>query len=684
MVVAFNEHRFGNIERIIQALMRICFVTEVIVWNNNENVRYVDNVGGASFVKVINSPENIGTMARYKACTHSSSRSCYMIDDDWLPIHLHMLYYIHLRHDSSETVVLTNAVTQFMDYTYTFHENARHFGFAWLGVGSIVPKSHAHKFISLAHLIDEEFSKHEDIFFTLFSDVPPIVISAKIQDLNGNTHDHGMSSEPGYLEFQMKAFNAAFKTVSNDARNFPPNVERAKRWEDVRAICPDGRKYVTSNILPVYATQKKKCAISECNFELDGTSQTRFAHSSYEAICDNSGQCAFMNMLLTNSYIGYEFVEPVGASSLRVVVKGVFNVDAAFSVEAVHSESNNFESVPHQLRMRRRARSIIRSSEAHDVLEFVFERIQRVRAIRLVALRDVRASLCDVQVNTAGENESESKRDRSDTNDELVLEYEPETSKEAVNLTIAITSAVENHSHRQAIRKTLALWSAEFSGVSVRFFIGSSNDTVPEIEKENAVYKDIIQQTIAEGYDALTVRTLMIFEWVVRNASETNFLLKMDDDTFVQLEQIVAFLRTVTREESLYMGHFFYEQEVYRSPLEKNYEPLYEGSLYPPYASGSGYVLSINLVQFILRSWKEPQSLRIFRNEDVSVGIWLLALNDVRRLHRDDFWPEPPAECKEDAVLVHRVDPLQMLKYYKNLRTSGCMCSTSKAACHKI
>ena len=45
------------------------------------------------------------------------------------------------------------------------------------------------------------------------------------------------------------------------------------------------------------------------------------------------------------------------------------------------------------------------------------------------------------------------------------------------------------------------------------------------------------------------------------------------------------------------MGHIFTAQEVYHDQTQKNYEPYYDGSIFPPYASGAGYVLSMSLVQ---------------------------------------------------------------------------------------
>jgi len=82
----------------------------------------------------------------------------------------------------------------------------------------------------------------------------------------------------------------------------------------------------------------------------------------------------------------------------------------------------------------------------------------------------------------------------------------------------------------------------------------------------------------------------------------------------------------------------------------------------------------MRLVQFLVDSWHTTgPNLKLFRNEDASVGMWLLGLN-ITRVHRDDFWPEPPSRCQNTAILLHRVNADQMLKLYENYARIGMIC----------
>ena len=71
-------------------------------------------------------------------------------------------------------------------------------------------------------------------------------------------------------------------------------------------------------------------------------------------------------------------------------------------------------------------------------------------------------------------------------------------------------------------------------------------------------------------------------------------------------------------------------------------ENHYESPLYPPFACGSGYVLSFDLIQWIasninhlhrfqvridFKLFFRINNLIILKGEDVSLGIWMSALN---------------------------------------------------------
>jgi galactosylxylosylprotein 3-beta-galactosyltransferase len=104
-----------------------------------------------------------------------------------------------------------------------------------------------------------------------------------------------------------------------------------------------------------------------------------------------------------------------------------------------------------------------------------------------------------------------------------------------------------------------------------------------------------------------------------------------------------------------------------------------------PFASGSGYVLSSDLVNFLN---KNLQMLQRYYNEvicchskcngqDVSIGTWLFPL-EINRFHEPRFnigW-----KCDNDAIIVHAVKERQIMEklYVNSNDPKTCICEQIK------
>lgn len=49
-------------------------------------------------MQVINAQKNIGTISKYEGCVAGGEGSCYIIDGDWLPMHVGTMYRLFLEH----------------------------------------------------------------------------------------------------------------------------------------------------------------------------------------------------------------------------------------------------------------------------------------------------------------------------------------------------------------------------------------------------------------------------------------------------------------------------------------------------------------------------------------------------------------------------------------------------------
>ncbi|KAH8321484.1 hypothetical protein KR074_006362 [Drosophila pseudoananassae] len=152
------------------------------------------------------------------------------------------------------------------------------------------------------------------------------------------------------------------------------------------------------------------------------------------------------------------------------------------------------------------------------------------------------------------------------------------------------------------------------------------NETLTRIHNEAEQYNDIIQENFVDSYNNLTLKSVMALKHVARSCfNSTAFFLKCDDDTFVNIPNLLHFLlggtiplyndtldyhdrttylaklpsnRLNASTEVMY-GHQFCKVTPVSDVTSKWYMPayMYAPTAYPKYLSGAGYLLSIDVVQ---------------------------------------------------------------------------------------
>ena len=100
---------------------------------------------------------------------------------------------------------------------------------------------------------------------------------------------------------------------------------------------------------------------------------------------------------------------------------------------------------------------------------------------------------------------------------------------------------------------------------------------------------------------------------------------------------------------------------------------------YLPYALGGGYVLSRQLVNYIVINAPLLQS---YQSEDVSLGVWLAPLN-INRHHDIRFDTEYQSRgCIDSFLIQHKQSPLDMRAKYRSLQSLERLCSSGEIEHH--
>ncbi|KAL4273502.1 hypothetical protein GQ457_13G004190 [Hibiscus cannabinus] len=198
-------------------------------------------------------------------------------------------------------------------------------------------------------------------------------------------------------------------------------------------------------------------------------------------------------------------------------------------------------------------------------------------------------------------------------------------------------------SDRQGLRRL-----EESTGLAFRFIIGRTNDKskMEELGKEVAEYDDFILLDIEEKYSKLPYKTLAFFK-AAYALYDSDFYIKADDDIYLRPDRLSLLIAKERSHPQTYLG-CMKKGPVFTSPKLKWYEPLSRllGSEYFLHAYGPLYALSADGVASLVAL--QNNSFRMFSNEDVTIGAWMLAMN----VNHEHNWNLCEKFCSSTSIAV--------------------------------
>ncbi|TRZ06095.1 hypothetical protein HGM15179_021013 [Zosterops borbonicus] len=198
--------------------------------------------------------------------------------------------------------------------------------------------------------------------------------------------------------------------------------------------------------------------------------------------------------------------------------------------------------------------------------------------------------------------------------------------------------------------------------------VGSALVVLRRLLAESRQHRDILQGDFRDSYANLTLKTLLLLSWARACCSGTPFLLKADDDVFVNVPAVATALSAWPAiPPRLYLGRVHWSVAPNRDPRSRHHVPVdvYPGSRFPPYCSGTAYVLSRQAAIAVLRG---AAGLSPAVPEDVWVGLGAARAGLYPR-HWARFGGSqrvPPGRCCLGRALLsgHRVRPPKMRRVW--------------------
>ncbi|KAG9439394.1 hypothetical protein H6P81_019559 [Aristolochia fimbriata] len=251
----------------------------------------------------------------------------------------------------------------------------------------------------------------------------------------------------------------------------------------------------------------------------------------------------------------------------------------------------------------------------------------------------------------------------------------PPLPKGPVHLFIGILSATNHFAERMAVRKTWMQYrDFKSSKVVARFFVALNprKEVNAALKKEADYFGDIVILPFMDRYELVVLKTIAICEYGVRNVTAA-YVMKCDDDTFVRVDTVLKEIEGISSKKSLYMGNLNLLHRPLRSgKWAVTYEEWPE-EVYPPYANGPGYIISSDISKHVVAQHAN-QSLRLFKMEDVSMGMWVEEFNASTPVQYSHNWKFCQYGCMEDYYTAHYQSPRQMICLWDKLSRGGAHC----------
>ncbi|XP_061077235.1 beta-1,3-galactosyltransferase 1-like [Conger conger] len=262
----------------------------------------------------------------------------------------------------------------------------------------------------------------------------------------------------------------------------------------------------------------------------------------------------------------------------------------------------------------------------------------------------------------------------------FVLDEPDACRKENPFLVLIVPVAPQEWVARDAIRRTWGKERLVLGKTLLLFFmLGLPSGAEPEklqkeLHREQAVHRDLLQADFQDSYYNLTIKTIMIQEWVATRCPGAPYGMKIDSDMFLNVHNLVRMLQGFSKPMHNYItGMLTKNGPVSRDPRSKWYLPLeaYPDPTFPSYPLGMAYVFSTDLCKKIVDVSKQMKPVYI---EDVHLGMCLKRLgispkHPPRGSLFKVYQPKPYNRCHYAKAITTILDsPKMLISYWEDLQ----------------
>ncbi|CAG5114735.1 unnamed protein product, partial [Candidula unifasciata] len=199
-----------------------------------------------------------------------------------------------------------------------------------------------------------------------------------------------------------------------------------------------------------------------------------------------------------------------------------------------------------------------------------------------------------------------------------------------IELAICVAITSDNHAGRSVIRRTWGSYAKDPNNKAVLlFFIGSDKTETDKLsarqsrlQKEALTFGDIVQENYIDSYRNLSLKTVSVLRWVNSFCPNAKYILKLDDDVYVNIPLLMKSLHDFAAQLSppgpFFFGYLIADDSPHRDPTSKWHTPytVYREEKYPNFVSGTAYVMT---GEAAVLSYEASLRIPLFWLEDVYI-----------------------------------------------------------------
>ncbi|XP_065675057.1 N-acetyllactosaminide beta-1,3-N-acetylglucosaminyltransferase 4 isoform X2 [Hydra vulgaris] len=207
----------------------------------------------------------------------------------------------------------------------------------------------------------------------------------------------------------------------------------------------------------------------------------------------------------------------------------------------------------------------------------------------------------------------------SEALEKIIFDFVKKNSSIIYTTVILISSRVNHTERRNLIRESWgssSFWSTNEKYLIV-FVVGivTAKKTVKKMLEEAKVTKDILYLNVAEDFYLLAEKVIIGLTWT-KNNLKFRSILKGDDDTFMNIDNIIKFIK-LNHVKNGYFGNKITGAQVIRTGRYMVTKEDWNRDYYYPYCSGGGFLLTNSSVFKMIPTFDLQ---KIFRIDDAFIG----------------------------------------------------------------